>query len=181
MAERETVNFDVAGSNPACRAIYEADMEIVRITHDVIKIYWSMPDMWNGENLKAVNPFTYDGKYDERINNASVYFYGYKNDNQIVAVNSIYACPDNSVRSRGLYVIESYRKHGLAVKLLEHAIAESKGYDFVWSKPRVSAVEAYRKAGFQITSDIFTENSDGTPTLWPNVMARYDNNKKREN
>jgi GNAT superfamily N-acetyltransferase len=155
---------------------------IIELTHENLKIYWSAPDMWGNNNLQAVNPFTYDGKYDEAINNVEVYFYGLQNEGHLMGVNSMYVCPDNSVRSRGLYVFPEYRNQGVATQLLQHCIDEASKsglHDYIWSKPRVSAIEAYKKVGFRITSDVFTKNPDGTPTLWPNAMARYDIEKQK--
>lgn len=132
--------------------------------------------MWNGANLGAVNPFTYDGNFDERINKVEVNFYAVEKNGILVGCNSFYPCLDGSVRSRGLYVLEEYREHGIATKLLIHGLKTYVNNDteYVWSKPRTSAVRAYEAAGFNITSKVFTNNPDGSKTLWPNVMARYD-------
>lgn len=151
-------------------------MNFESISHDDIKSFWSREDMWGGTNLGAVNPFKYDGEYCKALNNVEVNFYAVEFDGQLVGCNSFYSCLDRSVRSRGLYVLPEYRKFGLATQLLLHGLQNYIDTDteYVWSKPRVSAVGPYKAAGFIITSDEFTTNPDGSPTLWPNVMARYD-------
>lgn len=82
-------------------------------------------------------------------------YFGYIIDNVIVGVNSGHKCSDDSYRSRGLWVNPDYRKKGIGTALLletiEQAIKENS--DFVWSFPRYSSWNTYKKAGFKLSSD----------------------------
>jgi GNAT superfamily N-acetyltransferase len=90
-------------------------------------------------------------------------FFGYFHDNNLAGVNSGHLCADNSYRSRGLYVFPEYRGMGIGSKLLTATIqqAEVEEATLVWSLPRRTSWNTYRRAGFTQTSDWFkTETSD---------------------
>ena len=79
---------------------------------------------------------------------------------KIVGCNSGHMCADNSYRSRGLYVFEEYRGQGIGVELLLATIeqAREENADIVWSYPRDSSWNTYKKAGFELSSP--WENSE---------------------
>ena len=112
-------------------------------------------------------------------------FFGYFHENDLAGVNSGHLCADNSYRSRGLYVFPEYRGiiyyqcpyhdirglyvfpeyrgMGIGSKLLTATIqqAETEEATLVWSLPRRTSWNTYRRAGFTQTSDWFkTETSD---------------------
>lgn len=90
-------------------------------------------------------------------------FFGYFHENDLAGVNSGHLCADNSYRSRGLYVFPEYRGMGIGSKLLTATIqqAEVEEATLVWSLPRRTSWNTYRRAGFTQTSDWFkTETSD---------------------
>lgn len=90
-------------------------------------------------------------------------FFGYFVDNKLIGVNSGHMCCDKSYRSRGLYVDDEHRGFGYGTKLLlatiEQAI-KSKA-KFIWSLPRYTSWNTYKKAGFILASEWkSTETSD---------------------
>jgi len=82
-------------------------------------------------------------------------FFGYVLDNNIIAVNSGHACPNqNNYRSRGLWVDPNYRGKGIARKLLTATIVQGhrEGYTQIWSYPRQSSWPTYQAVGFKLAS-----------------------------
>jgi GNAT superfamily N-acetyltransferase len=83
-------------------------------------------------------------------------FFGYIINDNIVAVNSGHACPNqNNYRSRGLWVDPNYRKQGIAQQLLTATIKQGhqEGYTQIWSYPRRSSWSTYQAVGFELISD----------------------------
>lgn len=97
--------------------------------------------------------------YLEGVNISNMYtaptFIGYRINGEIVGVNSGHKCSDNSYRSRGLWVNPEYRKQGIGTELLIETIAQAlkENSIFVWSFPRESSWNTYKKAGFSLSSE----------------------------
>lgn len=86
-----------------------------------------------------------------------VSFFGVEVDGKIVGVNSGYSPMPYEYRSRGLFVLPEYRRRGLAQILLQAVYDKGKESKCLtlWSIPRKTALEAYRKFGFKILSAFF--------------------------
>lgn len=86
-----------------------------------------------------------------------VTYFGAEADGKIVGVNSGFSPKPLEYRSRGLYVLPEYRIKGISQILLQ--ATENKAIEerhiTLWSLPRITAIEAYRKFGFKILSDFF--------------------------
>jgi len=96
------------------------------------------------------------GEYDSTNMQSIPTFYGYIINDDIVAVNSGHACPNqNNYRSRGLWVDPNYRHQGIAQKLLTATIeqGQQEGYRQIWSYPRRSSWPTYQAVGFELVSD----------------------------
>jgi GNAT superfamily N-acetyltransferase len=78
-------------------------------------------------------------------------FLGYFLDGRLVGVNS-YHCVDTTTRSRGLYVLDSYRGKGIAHQLLGEVIRRAAIDSIVWSFPKDTALSVYLRAGFELNS-----------------------------
>lgn len=145
--------------------------EIKQITFEQINDIWLEKDMWGDalleRNRLVSNPVQISifwdgaehiGGTNEQINDlnySNPVYYAYFKDSKIVGVNSYFKVNDKQCRSRGLYVYPEYRSEGIGKKLLKYAIEENrnKGYDFIWSIPRVSAKETYQNVGYEIIPD----------------------------
>lgn len=155
-------------------------MSIQIINFETIQDIWYEEDMW-GQLAFAhpVSTMLYLEDYNQDIKNLSYskpVFYVYMLNNEIAGVNSYHKVNDKQCRSRGLYVFPKYRKLSIGVELLRYAINQNKdmGYEFIWSMPRSTAARTYQKAGFVITTDVFSELSDGQKTMYKNHFCRYD-------
>lgn len=82
-------------------------------------------------------------------------FYGFFQNNYLIGVNSFHLCPDNTLRSRGLFVFPENRGQGIGVKLLFHSIEYAKKFKIpvVWSYPRITSWNTYEKAGFKLLTE----------------------------
>lgn len=129
---------------------------IEKITYDIIYPIWESYLWYN--RTSAITPasaMNYKGGYHMDNLNYSPTFFGYFENNNLMGVNSGHKCRDGSYRSRGLYVHQSFRKNGVATKLLTATIEQGKIENcvFVWSYPRKTSWNAYANAGFILDSE----------------------------
>jgi len=82
-------------------------------------------------------------------------FFGWKENNLIVGVNSGHACNDGSYRSRGLWVDPNYRKRGIGIALLLACVEQAKKekFNLIWSYPKKESWGTYKNAGFSLHSN----------------------------
>lgn len=125
---------------------------IKEISQDQIKYTWNF--LWSNRELRLMSSMTFDEK-----NNMEIYtkykphLYGLFIDHELVGVNSIHPVNDNEYRSRGLYVYNKHRKKGFGIKLLKYGIeyAQKEKAKFIWSFPKLTALNTYVKSGFVLT------------------------------
>jgi GNAT superfamily N-acetyltransferase len=142
-------------------------MEIISF-NEIAKV-WST-QLWIGrKDIEPVSAMTFDRSYDMQHFNLPAYYYGLRNGNELIGVNSCHRCSDGSMRSRGLWVHEDFRGRGLGLQLLQHAIYLSSSSTFCWSLPRLTSWPVYEKAGFVLTSSWFS-----TDTSPKNAYVKYD-------
>lgn len=95
--------------------------------------------------------------YDLQNQNFTPTFWGAFDNETLVGVNSGHMTLYELYRSRGLYVEEKYRGHGIGIKLLLKTI--SQGYFEnaigVWSYPNRKAWMSYAYAGFILRGEEF--------------------------
>lgn len=90
-------------------------------------------------------------------------------NNQVVGVIGGQTTGD-SYRSRGLWVNDQFRGKGIGRKLVRAVIqaASEEGRRIVWTMPRASSIDFYKKAGFQVTNDHLEGYEYG-----PHYLAEY--------
>jgi GNAT superfamily N-acetyltransferase len=129
---------------------------VTKISYDEIFTIWRN-NLWPNRTspIESHSSMTFLGGYDIKNKQYPATFFGYKDGDKIVAVNSGHRCHDNSYRSRGLYVMPEYRGQGLGCKLLLATINQGyeEGCDFVWSYPKKISWRTYAAAGFELASD----------------------------
>jgi GNAT superfamily N-acetyltransferase len=129
---------------------------ISNITFDTINEIWSK-ELWPDRKspITPTSAMNYLNGYDLVNMQYEPSFIAYKLGGKIIGVNSGHMCMDGSYRSRGLFVYPEYRKQGIGVQLLLATIdqGKSESANFVWSYPRNTSWETYKKAGFVLTSD----------------------------
>ena len=128
---------------------------ITKIDYTTIYHVWSK-HLWINRTspIEQTSAMVYLGGYHLDNMTSNPTFLGYILDDRIVGVNSGHKCHDGGYRSRGLFVFPEHRKKGLGIKLLEETIAqaETEGCSYVWSYPKLSSWETYKKAGFSLAS-----------------------------
>lgn len=131
--------------------------------------------LWK-DRVSAITP-TSSMKLD-RTNDVSIhtkytpYFCGVYVDGVIAGVNSCHQTGENEFRSRGIYVFPEYRMMGLSQHLFQ--FVEDRAFEnkcsVLWSLPRVSALDAYKKFGFKECSEIINNGVE----FGPNVYVRLE-------
>jgi GNAT superfamily N-acetyltransferase len=96
------------------------------------------------------NHITLERQYSNDVGNPT--FLGYHQDGKLVGVNSFHRVSD-SMRSRGLFVLDSCRGKGIAHQLLGETIRRAGEHFYVWSYPKKEALSVYLKAGFKLVTD----------------------------
>jgi GNAT superfamily N-acetyltransferase len=153
-------------------------MKIEEISFETIQEIWYEEDMWGQlAYAEPVNTLLYLKGYNNKIRDLSYstpVYYAYLVDGNIAGVNSFHKVNEKQCRSRGLYVYPKYRKMNIGIELLKYAIDQNKnkGYDFIWSMPRSTAIETYKKAGFKMTTEIISHLPDGQKLLYNNCFCK---------
>lgn len=114
-------------------------------------------------------PYTHPNQpYDTTIFLYPVYFFGIFDNKKLIAVNSGHSTTLREFRSRGLWVDPEYRQKKLAKKLLLATIdiAKQEGAELIWSIPRLSAVPAYEKAGFETIGEAIDQGVEFGPNIY---------------
>lgn len=129
---------------------------ISNTTFDVINEIWSK-ELWPNRKsiITPTSAMNYLEGYDLINMTYNPTFICYLVEEEIAGVNSGHLCMDGSYRSRGLFVYPKYRKQGIGPKLLLATIDQGRKENarFVWSYPRNTSWETYKKAGFELTTD----------------------------
>jgi GNAT superfamily N-acetyltransferase len=128
---------------------------IEKISFDEVYSIWNQY-LWKNRTSKIepISAMLLNRTYDLQNFNYTPTFFGYVTDNQLVGVNSGHMCCDNTYRSRGLYVLEEYRKQGIGLKLLKATIEQgiNENASCIWSYPKQNSWSTYKLAGFELYS-----------------------------
>lgn len=151
--------------------------QVEDITFEEILPYWR-DQLWVGRTSPIethsvmLPPRSEDSPmdFDMSVFDLPVWFHAVKHEGKIIGVNSCHwTDTDWTVRSRGLWVQEEYRRTGIARLLLEKTISISKESNrrhlFVWSIPRISALPAYQAVGFRQFGSPFNEGMEFGPNV----------------
>lgn len=148
-------------------------MEIIDLSFECIKKIWSS-DLWQNRvgEIKKVSSIDYNLKINMNIYDSAPYYYGMLYDSKIVGVNSVYETNDSTVRSRGLWISNSFRGNGFSQVLLDNATswAVEKNAVLLWSLPRAASFFAYEKNGFKRKELIKSHKME----FGPNYYAQKD-------
>lgn len=145
-------------------------MIIREIDYDLIYNLWQTR-LWpeRVSEIKPISCIQFDGSIDLGIKKlAPPIFLGAYIDHKLVGVNSGHPSTDDHFRSRGLYVLPSFRKQGVGQLLLEEVgrRAQELNYKYLWSLPRLSASSIYQNAGFSLDTNKTQDLEFG-----PNIFA----------
>jgi len=131
-----------------------SSIEIKDLTYDEILDVWKN-HLWKDRTdpIKPMSSMLLEGGFDMEIYKIyQPFFSGLFVDGLLVGVNSCHLTSPTQMRSRGLFIVEKYRKNGFAQRLLK-AVEEqaiSCGCSLVWSYPRLTALSTYERFGFSV-------------------------------
>ena len=114
-------------------------------------------------------PYTHINKsYDATVFSYPTTFFGIYDQNKLIAVNSGHLTTQQEFRSRGLWVDPDYRGKKLAQQILLATIDQAKqeGAEMVWSIPRLTALPAYEKVGFNTVGERIDEGVEFGPNIY---------------
>lgn len=119
------------------------------------------------ESTSAIKYGSFPYEYDIDYMSSKFYGFGAYVNDRLVGVNSGHMTGD-SFRSRGLFVMPEFRKHGIGNALLDVTLIKATVLkaDYIWSMPRRRSLPSYEKTGFVKSSDWFQ-----TETLDTNCFA----------
>ena len=128
--------------------------EIKQITFEEILPFWLK--LWAWHTPETVETHSYmrhlAGHFETFY--PEIAYFGAICDNKIVGVNSVHTLPDGTCRSRGLWVDSEYRGNSIGTLLLEVCVSWATGRaSCIWSYPRNTSWNSYKKAGFELSSD----------------------------
>lgn len=106
--------------------------------------------------------------YSMEVFSYPAYFFGAYHDNKLIGVNSGHSTSPTEFRSRGLWVDPNYRKLGIAQRLLKETVNQAKdsGAYMVWSIPKLSIIDTYKKVGFIPVYSIPVVNVEFGPNVY---------------
>lgn len=142
------------------------------IDFDLAKSYWNKT-LWVDRDIKPVSSMLYSSGYNMNVYNLEISMPVYLaifNNNEMIAINSVFNSDDDELRSRGLYVNPLFRGQGLSSLLLNKslAIGKNRNCKYCWTLPKKESFYAYEKVGFIKTSEWQTFD------YGVNCYARYD-------
>jgi len=136
-------------------------MKLVNKMMITIVSYANIYDIWRNhlwpERTSAITPTSamiFLGGYDTGNMNNTATFFAFVANKKIYGVNSGHLCTDGSYRSRGLFVFPEYRNKGIGTDLLLATIDQGnkESAKFTWSYPKQTSWNAYKKAGYSLSS-----------------------------
>jgi hypothetical protein len=131
------------------------------ISFDTIKHVW-FTYLWpNRLDIQETNSMQYLGGYDKNISKKyKPYFFGLYYNDELVGVNSCHRTSDTHIRSRGIFINKEHREKKLSFLLFQEVekIGIFEKCSYIWSLPRISALPAYESFGFEITSEVITDD-----------------------
>lgn len=123
---------------------------ITRIDFPDILPYWAV--LWPGQDHQQFSSMLMMGKHDHHIKDKFKWRgWAVKNGSRTVGVNAGHKSAKGHYRTRGLWVAQDFRGKGIGQMLFNAAEEQAKNEHcrWLWSYPRLQALGAYQKAGFE--------------------------------
>jgi len=116
-------------------------------------------ELWPGREstIEPLSAIDVDSGYNMKLMEAEPFFWGaFSNSRQLIGVVSGFQTSDTHFRSRGLWVAKDQRNQGLGKQLIQTVEKQAvrRQCHILWTMPRQSSWEFYRRVGFQVLKEI---------------------------
>lgn len=127
---------------------------IKEIKYTDVEPFWRR-DLWpdRKDPIRSMSSMILGGGFDMKIYDLySPSFSGLFCGDDLVGTLSGHPVSESQFRIRGLYIKESYRRHGGSQLLFADMKTKAlrQGCTLIWSYPRLTALSVYQKFGFDI-------------------------------
>lgn len=151
-------------------------MKLIEITFEEILPVWN-EHLWNGRisDIRSMSSMTLDRQYNIAIyEKYKPYFCAVVENDRILGVNSCHQTDVNEFRSRGIYVFPEHRNKGVTSLLFDFVKQKAKEANckVIWSLPRMSALPAYKRAGFEVCSEVINKGVEFGPNVYVKLNTR---------
>ena len=120
------------------------------------------------DKVTPISSMVFLGGTDLNIKKNRPFFWVAEHNDQVIGTISGFKTAEDQFRSRGIWIADSHRGQGMSSKLF--AVLESRatacGCKTVWSYPRVSALPAYQKFGFDTVGEIIHSEDPYAPHIY---------------
>ena len=135
----------------------KANVEIKAVDFSEILPVWQK-QLWPQRTspIEPTSAITRHGKIDGALINSEHYFYMAFMNQKTAGVISMQKTNEREFRTRGLWVDETFRTHGIGSQLMSHLKSECHRLEAnnLWTMARMTAVKFYEKNGFRSVSKI---------------------------
>jgi len=148
----------------------EEAIKIIETDWTEVKPLWS-EHLWPlrlSNEITPVSSMRFLGGFDTDIKKNRPSFWVAKQDGVVVGTISGFKTDEKQYRSRGIWIHETVRGQGLSLELfrtVQNRAVEQR-CNMIWSYPRLTALAAYKKFGFDTVGDIVEDNDPYSPHIY---------------
>lgn len=144
-------------------------IKVEKVSFEIIETIWKN-NLWKDRKspIETHSAMKLHGGYDIDYFNNTASFLVVKNSNNIIGCLSGHMTSPYWYRSRGLWVLDTYRRKGIATVLMQELvnIAISEGALWIWTFPRISSLDFYQSQGFIRSSENINEDVEFGPNCF---------------
>ena len=148
----------------------EKAIKIIETDWTEVKPLWS-EHLWplrSSSEITPVSSMMFLGGIDTDIKKNKPSFWIAEQDGLAVGTISGFKTAEKQYRSRGIWIHETARGRGLSLELFRtmQARAVDQHCNMIWSYPRLTALSAYKKFGFDTVGNVVEDQDPYSPHIY---------------
>ncbi len=148
----------------------EKTFKIIETDWTEVKPLWS-EHLWPlrlPDYITPISSMIFCGGFDTDIKKNRPSFWIAEQDGVIVGTISGFKTADKQYRSRGIWIHQSVRGQGLSLELFRTVQdrAVEQQCNMIWSYPRLTALSAYKKFGFNAVGNVVEDDDPYSPHVY---------------